>query len=264
MDGSDRTRHGLYRRRVLLRRALTNGLQVALLLALTGCTSTPSAPDDRGRDGPVRDGTVPWDDALLLPGDPTLITVRFTAGPEGPPTNPCADRFRIDADERDDSVRLTVREVPHATSGSGVACALGGVRRYATVDLDQPLGARRLVDGSRGERRSAVDGTRDPGRAAVRTAARSTGDAQVAGTLRADPRSGCLWVEDAGGRIPVLLAHPRYSVRLDSAPPAVVDDDNAVIDAGRAVRISGARGSGTDAVPGCAVPGPPFIGVLAR
>jgi hypothetical protein len=238
-------------------------LCLAVLLPASGCTDTP--PDDRaGLLQPP--GTVPWQDALVLPGDPTLVTVRFVAGPEGPPSDRCADRFEIEADETRDRVELTVREVPKASpaAGTDVACSLAGVQRYATADLDRPIGTRRVVDGSREEDRPLVDGSRDRARAAVRAELADPGDAQVAGTLGIDAASGCLWVETTTGRSPVLLAHPRYSVRLDSTPPVVAEDGGAPAAAGQQVRLAGAAGTAADAVPGCSIPGPPFVGVLQR
>lgn len=238
-------------------------LLLAALLA-AGCTGTQTDDDRPGALQLV--GTVMWQDALLLPGDPTLITVRFVARPEGPPSDPCADRFEIDAAETGDEVELTVRALPHASpaSSAAVACSLGGAQRYATAHLDRPWGGRRLVDGSRGEGRPLVDGTRDPARAAVRAAAGGQGDAQIAGKLGIDPGSGCLWVEGTSGRTPVLLAHPRYSVRLDTTPPEVLDEGGAPAPAGRQVRLGGATGTTGDAVRGCPVPGPPFVGLLQR
>jgi hypothetical protein len=235
---------------------------VVLLLALTGCTGTPDPPDRSGLLQPP--GTMPWESALLLPGDPTLVTVSFVAGPEGPPSNPCADRFEIDADEAGDTVTLTVRELPPVSppSDPAFACSLGGNRRYATADLDRPLGGRTLIDGSRDEDRPLTDASRDPARAAVRPVAGGR-DALLAGSLGIDRASGCLWVENPAGRTPVLLAHPRYSVRLD-ATPAVLDEDNVPSLAGKQVRLGGGFVSRSDAVPGCPVSGEPFVGVLAR
>lgn len=233
-----------------------------VVLAVAGCTTSQTDH----RPGPLQPpGTVPWEEALLLPGDPRLVTVRFTAGAEGPPTDPCVDQFEIDADEDGDKVRLTVREVPKAlpSNASEVACSLGGNTRYVTVELGRPLGGRRLVDGARDEARGVIDATGEASRAAVRVASGAPGDARAGGVLGVDAASGCLWIEEPDGRTPVLLAHPRYSARLDSDPPAVLVENNVDVPAGSPVRLEGAFGVPSDAVPGCPVPGVPFVGVLS-
>ena len=238
-------------------------LCLATVFLAAGCTGTPPGDDRRGLLQPA--GTVPWEYALLLPGDPRLVTVRFTAGAEGPPSDPCVDQFEIDADEDGDKVQLTVREVPKAlpANAAEVACSLGGNSRYVTVELDRPLGQRRLLDGARDEARDVIDATGEASRAAVRVASGAPSDVQTAGALGLDPASGCLWIANADGRTPVLLAHPRYSARLDSAPPAVLVEHNVDVPAGRQVRLKGAFGIPSDAVPGCPVPGVPFVGVLS-
>lgn len=233
-----------------------------VVLAVAGCTT--SQTDDR--PGPLQPpGTVPWEEALLLPGDPRLVTVSFIAGAEGPPTDPCTDQFEIDADEDRDKVQLTVREVPKAppANATEVACSLGGKTRYVTVALDRPLGQRRLIDGARDEARAVIDATGEASRAAVRVASGAPGDAQAAGALGVDPASGCLWIEDANERTPILLAHPRYSAQLDSDPPAVLVENDVDVPAGQQVRLEGGFGIPSDSVPGCPVQGVPFVGVLS-
>lgn len=227
--------------------------------ALTPDRDTGPAPGPAGRPA---EGTRPWDQALLLPGDPSLVTVRFMAGRERPASDPCARQFTLDVDERSSQVQITVKEVPRPTpaDGAAMACSLGGVWRYLTADLEQPLAGRRLLDGSDGQARTAEDLTGDAGRAAIRPDRGSGDDALLEGTLRVDAGSGCLWVEKAGKDTAVLIVGAQYSVRPVPPRPGLYPEGNLPIEAGQQLRLAGSSGTNADAVPGCPVPGAPFIG----
>lgn len=254
------------RRRATLSRAVAVGgaslcaaaISVAAFAVVTDRDSGP-AP---GPAGLPAEGTRPWDQALLLPGDPSLVTVRFIAGRERPPGDPCAQQFTLEVDERSSQVQITVKEVPRPrpADGAAVACSLGGAVRYLTADLEQPLAGRRLLDGSVGQARPAEDLTGNAGRAAIRPDRGSGDDALLEGTLRVDEGSGCLWVEKGGTRTAVLIVGAQYSVRADPPRPGLYPEGNLPVEAGQQLRIAGSSGTNTDAVPGCPVPGAPFIG----
>lgn len=56
----------------------------------------------------------------------------------------CEDQRSVDVDEDDDSVTITITARSYASECSDV-----GFQRTVTVNLDKPLGDRKLIDGAR-------------------------------------------------------------------------------------------------------------------
>ncbi|MDF9715575.1 hypothetical protein INN71_07560 [Nocardioides sp. ChNu-153] len=76
---------------------------------------------------------VAWRDAVV---DGSSVTVTWDA-------SPCADEGVTSVEESADEVVLVVREVPRPA-----LCSSPGQVRQTTVELDEPVGDRTLVDGS--------------------------------------------------------------------------------------------------------------------
>lgn len=79
--------------------------------------------------------------------------------------------------------------------------------------------------------------------------------ALTTGVLGGDPVTGCLWLEDDGGRLPLVLAHDEAGVDFTAVPPLVRTRDGVVARFGDAVSAGGGRGT---AVASCASSGMPF------
>ena len=103
-----------------------------------------------------------------------------------------------------------------------------------------------------------------PERAAVRPATDSYDQAMALGVLRADPQSGCLWLEQAGGSVGVelLLYGEQYRVDFSTDPPSVLDGERVVARVGESVEVGGGMGPG--GVTGCPVQAPSFLGYFER
>jgi hypothetical protein len=101
-------------------------------------------------------------------------------------------------------------------------------------------------------------------RAAIRPPSEDRMQALLTGTLRADPATGCLWIEPGAGIAPVqLLIQGGDGYRVDfSTSPATVRDGEAVLaTVGEVVELGGgATGREDDGVPGCPVTGPTLLG----
>lgn len=78
---------------------------------------------------------VPWREAVH---EGTSVTVTWDA-------SPCAQVGETTVAETADSVEITVREVPRQA-----LCSSPGEVRTTTVELDEPVGDRALVDGAVG------------------------------------------------------------------------------------------------------------------
>ena len=98
-----------------------------------GAFPPPSAGPGAARD------PHPWDD-YTVGADGRTLTFTYWAGVE-----PCSVFDSIVAEEGPDSVRVTIYE---RSGPEGVACIMLALQKSATVSLDSPLGARRLVDGA--------------------------------------------------------------------------------------------------------------------
>ena len=88
-------------------------------------------------------------------------------------------------------------------------------------------------------------------------------EAQAVGVLRADPVTGCLWIEapDAPGGMPLLLQGDSYRVDFDASPAAVLDGDTVVAKVGDQIDVGGGNAGPAEAgVEGCPVTGHIFLG----
>lgn len=113
------------------------------------------------------------------------------------------------------------------------------------------------------------DGPEDPGaepmagidRAAVRPAGDGRNEALASGILRADPKSGCLWLEQPDGSVgaQLLLQGEEYRVDFSDEPATVREDGEVVAKVGDRVEVGGGFGAGPG-VPGCSVSAPAFLG----
>jgi len=101
-------------------------------------------------------------------------------------------------------------------------------------------------------------------RAAVRPVPANGGmEARAVGVLRADPVTGCLWIEtpDAPGEMPLLLQGDSYRVDVDASPAAVLDGDTVVAKVGEQIDVGGGNADPAEAgVEGCPVMGTIFLG----
>lgn len=107
-----------------------------------GAPATPAATHVEPRSGLEDVHPVPWDGAHVDPDDPTRVVVRWTSG-----VAPCHAFAGIEVETTDDTVTLTVREgtVP---SDEPQACIEVAQYKQATVELDQEIGPRSIVDGA--------------------------------------------------------------------------------------------------------------------
>jgi hypothetical protein len=100
---------------------------------------------------------VRWDGARLVRGTPERLTLYFTGGPPGPPDQPCARTYQATATPGADKMTVTVRELPAPPLPPGHGCADVGYGRTVAVELPEPLGGRRVVDGATGKERPVID-----------------------------------------------------------------------------------------------------------
>jgi hypothetical protein len=104
-------------------------------------------------------------------------------------------------------------------------------------------------------------------RAAIRPPSESRMEAELTGTLNADPTTGCLWIDPGRGLMPIeLLLQGGDGYRIDfSATPATIRDGETVLaTVGEKVELGGgSTGREGDGVPGCPVSGPTFLGYFA-
>ena len=102
-------------------------------------------------------------------------------------------------------------------------------------------------------------------RAAVRPATDSYDQALARGVLRADPRSGCLWLEGPDGAVgtQLLLYGASYRVDFSTKPASIFDGDRVVARVGESVEVAGGV-SARDGVKGCPVEATSFLGYFDR
>lgn len=118
-----------------------------------------------------------------------------------------------------------------------------------------------------GEAGGSAAGAADPSRDGVSRAAVITDDplkkdAGLRGILRADPSTGCLWLDVGGGKAAeLLLQGAGYSVDFSTTPASVLDGDRVVATVGKRLDVGGGHTS-RPGVPGCPVTtGGAFLGV---
>lgn len=99
-------------------------------------------------------------------------------------------------------------------------------------------------------------------RAAVVPADGTQMESAATGTLRADPSTGCLWLEgDNGDALTQLLLQGDYQVDFSQSPPAILDGDSVVARAGERVELGGGQTPHVEDVKGCPVAtDQPFLG----
>lgn len=81
--------------------------------------------------------------------------------------------------------------------------------------------------------------------------------ALATGTLGGDPSTGCLWLEQEGKRMPIVLEHPRAGVDVDVSPPAVETLEGVLVRFGEELSLGGGHDAHAT-VPECASLGAPF------
>ena len=65
-------------------------------------------------------------------------------------------------------------------------------------------------------------------------------DGLIRGTLRADPSTGCLWLEEQGGEpLTQLLIQGDYRVDFSQAPVTVLDGETVAARVGERVNVGG-------------------------
>lgn len=115
----------------------TTGRQWLLLaagfVALAACVLIAIVAIRASFDSETEGNPVAWREALQ---DGTTVTVTWDA-------SPCAKEGTVSVEETSDTVEITVREVPRQA-----LCSSAAEVRTTTVELEQPVGERQLVDGS--------------------------------------------------------------------------------------------------------------------
>lgn len=102
----------------------------------------------------------------------------------------------------------------------------------------------------------------DVSRAAVRPGEGFRMMAEFHGTLRADPRSGCLWLEGEAGQpsAQLLLQGDSYGVDFSDNPATVRDGDTVVATVGQPVVGGGGFTTNVQGVEGCPIDASTFLG----
>ncbi|WP_242659203.1 hypothetical protein [Thermostaphylospora chromogena] len=103
-------------------------------------TGSPSPVEPKG--GVANPRAVPWDSATPV-GDGKRVRLIWWSGVE-----PCYTLDRVDVKESASSVEITLYEGPPGDAGK-VACIEIAVLKTTTVELDEPVGGRTLVDGAK-------------------------------------------------------------------------------------------------------------------
>ena len=87
-------------------------------------------------------------------------------------------------------------------------------------------------------------------------------EALATGVLRADPATGCLWLEDQDGAptVQLLLQGDAYRVDLAAAPMAVLDGEIVVALVGDRIEVGGGFTDRESGVEGCPVRPSVFVG----
>lgn len=99
--------------------------------------------------------------------------------------------------------------------------------------------------------------------AAVRPGNGRAMQAGARGTLRADPATGCLWLEGEDGKPTMqLLLKGEYRVDFSTSPPSVLEGDAVVARADARVVVGGGFTRLEEGVKGCPVTTGPFVGYV--
>lgn len=126
------------------------------------------------------------------------------------------------------------------------------------------LGAVVLMSGCGGGDDSLASAEPPSGveKAAVRPAGEFRMQALATGTLRADPATGCLWLETEEGKptLQLLLQGESYRVDFSTSPPSVLDGDTVVARVGERVEVGGGFTDRVRGVEGCPVTPGAFLG----
>lgn len=105
----------------------------------------------------------------------------------------------------------------------------------------------------------------DVSRAAVRDGGDIRRLAAASGTLRADPNTGCLWLEREDGKptAQLLLQGEDYKVDFSQSPATVLAGDTVVATVGKRVEVGGGYTKRVEGVERCPVAGT-FLGYFER
>jgi hypothetical protein len=118
-----------------------------------GPLAVEGAESRRPRATPVHlivNGLVRIDEARVGSA-PDEIVLSFVGAPKTPRSDPCWEGYRARTSTYGNDVHVTVRRLWDPTNPTAVACPDVGAQRTVTVRLREPLGDRRVVDGSSGE-----------------------------------------------------------------------------------------------------------------
>lgn len=102
--------------------------------------------------------------------------------------------------------------------------------------------------------------------AAVRPAGEFRMQALGMGTLRADPETGCLWLETEAGKPTkqLLLQGESYRVDFSVSPAAILDGETVVARVGERVEVGGGFTQRVQGVTGCPVTAGTYLGYFER
>ena len=118
-------------------------------------TALPADSEDVVDGSPLGDGS--WSGARTTKEGDVLIA--FVGGKPYQEGNGCTVDYSADVTESDEEVRVDITaRSPAPPAGEPVACTLEGYVRTLTVDLERPLGDRRLIEGQFDQVQPVFDG----------------------------------------------------------------------------------------------------------
>lgn len=139
------------------------------VMILAGCGSGAQPQASSGSlstatEGPIESQGPAWN-AARTSGDGRSILLVFTGGPDFDPADPCSYSYRADVDEADDAVTIglvAMAAPPRTLSSDGgpmSICPSLGYPRDLTVDLEEPVGDRQLIEARTGDTTPPFDGS---------------------------------------------------------------------------------------------------------
>ena len=140
------------------RRTASLVLAVVALIRLSSCAQTNGADSPTGAVNPEagdvsRGGPFEWDRARTSE-DERRVTIDFVGGAEYDSSNFCTVRYEATATETDETVTVVVSEwspPPPTSTSIPMGCPAAGFLRTVSVNLNEPLGERSLVNSATGE-----------------------------------------------------------------------------------------------------------------
>lgn len=132
-----------------------------------------------------------------------------------------------------------------------------------------PLAAAAALSGCGGGGETLAASTEPPSEretAAVRPAGEFRMQALGRGTLRADPDTGCLWLETEAGKPTkqLLLQGESYRVDFSTSPVSILDGETVVARVGEQVEVGGGFTERVQGVEGCPVTAGTYLGYFER